>query len=46
MQKHLVFVNNLLKFQDQMKAKWLGIQFPIYFKLTNWIAKGNDWGQM
>ena len=21
MQKHLVFVNNLLKFQDQMKAK-------------------------
>ena len=31
MQKHLVFVSNSLKFQNQMKAKWLGIEFPIYF---------------
>ena len=31
MQKHLVFVSNSLKFQNQMKVKWLGIQFPIYF---------------
>ena len=31
MQKHLVFVTTLLKFQDQMKAKQSGMQFPIYF---------------
>ena len=29
MQKHLVFVNNQLKFQDQMTAKRVGMLFPI-----------------
>ena len=31
MQKHLVFVTISLKFQDQMKAKQLGIQLSICF---------------
>ena len=31
MQKHLVFITNSLRFQDQMRAKRLGMQFPIYF---------------
>ena len=29
MQTHLVFVTNSLRFQDQIRAKRLGIQFPI-----------------
>lgn len=39
MQKYLVFVNNGLKFQDQIKAKWLGlgVQFPIYFNLYQYL---------
>ena len=30
MQTYFVLVTNSLKFQDQMKAKQFGIQFPIY----------------
>ena len=39
MQKYLVFVNNEMKFQDQIKAKrlGLGVQFPIYFNLYQYL---------